>query len=293
MKKIILGTLVIAMPFLANANTDQNLKGAPEGSGACRQISWHKTSPIIIYTALYRHVHITLPDDLVMEPINPNALFDVVGQGKHLFISPTSEDKLAQTTTISALTSDGSSYDFVVHQNEKKHVSCVNITNHKLVSDKQLSDLKKVSSNRNNGGVSQHSQNLEINSLKRRLRMTVAKAEQDKIAAVKEAVRKYRHHIYTRYNWNSSSNKNSFLDTNIINDIYDDGRFTYLRLSNDNKGVPSIEAIIAGEPALIESKYDEVADLYRVVGIYPSLNLIYGDDKIKVTRLDKETKGEF
>lgn len=292
MKKIILSALLVsAMPFLANANTDQNLIDAPEGSGACRQIAWHKTKPIVIYTALYRHVHITLPEDLIMEPVNPNALFNVVGQGKHIFISPTSEDALAQTTTISALTTDGNSYDFVVHQNAKKHVSCVNITNRKFVSDEQLSALKNPVFS--TGGVQNKNLELEVDRLKRKLRIQGRKAETDKLEAVKEAVRKYRYHIYTRYNWDSSENSNSFLDTKLINDIYDDGRFTYLRLSNDNKGIPSIEAMVAGEPALIESKYDEVADLYRIVGIFPSLNLIYGDDKLEVTRRDKDTKGEY
>lgn len=293
MKKIILSTflLIASLPFAAKANTDHNLKNAPEGSSACRQIAWHETKPIIIYTALYRHVHITLPDDLIMEPINPNALFDVVGQGKHLFISPTSEDKLAQTTTVSALTKDGSSYDFVVHQNVKKHVSCVNITNRSFISKTQLNALKSPAFSSNGLDVGNLQQ--KVTKLKRRLRAQETKAKADKLRAVKEAIRKYRYHIYTRYNWNSKKHSNSFLNTNLINDIYDDGRFTYLRLASDNKGIPSIQAVVAGKPALIESKYDEVADLYRIVGIFPSISLIYGEDKLKVTRLDKDTKGEF
>lgn len=256
----------------------------------CRVVKWHESKPLKIYAGLYKHVHVILPSSLSMNPVNANSLWDAQGKGQHLFISPTSDDKLGKKTTISALTDDGNSYDFIAEVNEDKFSACVRIVSKSVLSNAQLDALgqRSITSLAN----TQELQN-KIKTMEKRYFALVKKAEEDKKEAVKQAVRKYRFHIYTRYQWKSSTGRRSFVDHNLLSDVYDDGRFTYLRLSNDNKSLPAIEAVVNGKPEFIEAKYDEVADLYRVVGIYPALSLKLNDDEIKVKRMDKATRGEF
>lgn len=277
-KKLLTLTTLLTITNMAHAEDDP-----------CRSVKWHDTKPLTVFAAMYQHVHITLPSELILEPINNNILWEVSGSGKHIFISPTSTDKLGSTTTISALTEDGNSYDFVVKRSDKWFNPCVNITNKSMLSSDQMSKLKSKRIG-NNRGVSD---DRELRMLKIRYKKMEENSLKEKEEAVKQAIRKYRFHIYTRYKWKALKNKKSFMSENLLSDVYDDGRFTYLRLSHDNKTLPALEAVINGKPEFIESKYDEVADLYRVVGIYPELSLIYGDDKISIERTDKTTRGEF
>jgi type IV secretory pathway VirB9-like protein len=277
--------LLIFITFAAFPSVYAN---AGEQEKPCRVIDYHSSAPIKIYTALYSHVMITLPDVIDGEPISPNPLWKVQGAGNYLFIAPTNADKLGLKTTVSAITKTGSAYSFIVEQNDKKFNSCVNITESKFMSTDQAKRLGK-----RNVTSAGRDYSAEVTSLKRQLALVVNNAKEEKDEAVKQAIRKYRYHTYTRYKWKGKSKKESFIDTNFISDVWDDGRFTYLRLTNDNKALPVVEAQINGEPEFIEAKYDELADLYRVVGIFPGLALIYGDDRIDISRLDKTTRGEF
>ncbi len=72
-------------------------------------------------------------------------------------------------------------------------------------------------------------------------------AESSKRTAVMDALRKYRYHIFTRYNWSTGS---GFAGKNIISDVYDDGRFTYIRLSNPNRGLMAVQAEVGGKKLL-------------------------------------------
>lgn len=258
------------------------------GETPCKRVMWHESKPLKIYAGLYKHVHVILPSELEMQPVNANALWDATGKGKHLFITPTSNEELGKRTTISALTVDGNSFDFITEVDESKFSACVKIINNPTLNANQLRALESR-------GSSASTQELEtkIKAMESNYRRLLSQSEKEKREAVIEAVRKYRYHIYTRYNWKASTSRRSFIGSDLISDVYDDGRFTYLRLTNDNKGLPAIEAVINGEPELIEAKYDEVADLYRVVGIYPMLSLKYKEDEIKISRADTTSRGEF
>lgn len=254
----------------------------------CRIIDWQVSAPVTVYTTLYSHVMITLPSHLDGDPISPNPLWTVQGAGKYLFIAPTNSDELGKKTTVSAITKDGQAYSFIVKQDDSKFNSCVNIQSKQFMSTAQAKRMSKR--NISADGVDY---SLQVDALKKQLAAVINRSSEEKAEAVKQAIRKYRYQTYTRYRWKGKSGSKSFLDTEFISDVWDDGRFTYLRLTNDNKGLPVVEAQVNGEPEFIEAKYDELADLYRVVGIYPGMSLIYGDDRINISRLDKTTRGEF
>ena len=102
------------------------------------------------------------------------------------------------------------------------------------------------------------------------------------------ALRKYRYHIYTRYTWDEGK---EFVGSNTISDVYDDGRFTYIRLANPNRGVLSVETNIGGKNAIAPVKYDDAYGMYRVTGIYPSFTLRVDDVKVQIARRDNGTQG--
>lgn len=254
----------------------------------CKIIDWSDSAPVRIYTALYNHVHVTLPSKVIGKPIAPNSLWKVQSVDEHLFIAPTNADELGKTTTVSVITDSGNAYSFVVEVNKSRFNPCVIMKDGDILSKEQLNAFKRRAATTQNVDNS-----AQIAALKTQLMKLATESKEREEEAVKQAIRKYRYHIYTRYSWKANRRSKSFLDNNFISDVYDDGRFTYLRLTTDNKSLPAVQATVNGKPEFIEAKYDEAADLYRIVGIYPELSLIYGEDEITVKRASKTTRGEF
>ncbi|MFU7083409.1 hypothetical protein ACM75O_30230, partial [Pseudomonas aeruginosa] len=107
--------------------------------------------------------------------------------------------------------------------------------------------------------------------------------------AVMEALRRYRYHIYTRYSWDQGK---GFAAQNLISDVYDDGRFTYIRLNTPNRGLLSVESVIGEKNAIVPVRYDDAYGMYTINGIYPSFTLRVDDARISVSRADAKTFGE-
>ncbi|MNY67096.1 hypothetical protein D3C86_2046170 [compost metagenome] len=75
--------------------------------------------------------------------------------------------------------------------------------------------------------------------------------------------------------------------------MYDDGRFTYIRLNQPNRGLLSVETEIGEKNAVVPTKYDDAYGMYVISGIYPKFSLKADEAQINVTRSDSRTNGEF
>ncbi|HDZ55287.1 hypothetical protein LCGC14_0393320 [marine sediment metagenome] len=115
-------------------------------------------------------------------------------------------------------------------------------------------------------------------------------ADDDKRKAVMEALRRFRYHVYTRYNWDQGK---GFAAQGLVSDVYDDGRFTYIRLHQPNRGLMSVETEVGEKTAIVPTKYDDTYGMYVVSGIYPSFTLRVDDARINIARADSTTHGEF
>ena len=113
----------------------------------------------------------------------------------------------------------------------------------------------------------------------------------EKQQAVLDALRRYRYQIYSRYDWGSGGN--SFIGKDFISDVYDDGRFTYIRVNKQNRGLMMIEAELDGQIEMIEAKYDTLNKMYTVSGIFPQFTMKYGKAKVDIRRDDNEAAGVY
>jgi hypothetical protein len=59
----------------------------------------------------------------------------------------------------------------------------------------------------------------------------------------------------------------------MIASVYDDGRFTYVRLSSDKKGLLSIFGEIDGKKEVLEFDYDSPSKTYTISGVFPKFIL--------------------
>lgn len=228
--------------------------------------------------------HIVLPENIIQgtKPIVGNKdLWVVDSAGPHIYIKPTSKLKPGESTSLSAVGESKKSYDFKVFRKEKIDTTCVQLVEGVLFSASQKKALMKQPDTTSS----------ELASLWRE-KYTSEKRSKEKAVkeAVFEALRRYRYQIYTRYKWGKGS---GFIGKKLISDVYDDGRFTYIRVYNQNKGLLMVEAKLAGETEIVEAKFDTLNKMYTISGIFPEFTLKYGDSKLKVSRADNSTAGEY
>jgi len=238
-----------------------------------------------IGASLFSYTHIILPEN-VMKKTKPlvgnKELWSADSAGPHLYIKPDSDTPLGRTTSYSAVGESGKSYDFKVVRQGQLDNYCYRVSEGELFSDEErqvLSESKNQSPD-------------ELASLwKEKYVKQQSQAKEEQQKAVIDALRRYRYQIYTRYDWNKSGS--SFIGKDFIADVYDDGRFTYIRVNQQNRGLMMVEATLEGQTELIEAKYDTLNKMYTISGIFPEFTMKYGNTKVQIQRANNETAGEY
>lgn len=280
MKKLITclfgGMVVMVSTMGAQAATVKN----------CQLINWQANKVYTISAQLHKATHVILPESIRGKPVVGNRdLWQVDGQGTHLFIKPTNpDDKEGGSTTITVIGDSNSSYDFDVKRVKVNPDLCVRIEHDAGLIDNSASQAISMWQNK------QQRENeklaMSVTDMERELEQVKTSSQQNALDAVHE----YRGNIYTRYDWNRGR---GFIGKDVVSDVWDDGRFTYVRVNNDNKGVLQITATLDNQEELVEYQYDSTKKLYTIAGLYPELILRYQRSKVRVVRLDNGTSGGY
>lgn len=270
---ILIVLLGLALPALA------------KDSGGCRTIHHKEGRVYVIKSALYQGTHIKLPEKLLIDPIPGDAdLWTVAGDGHHIMVQPNSAEAQGKRTTLTLIDKNNVSYNFqLIRVSAKdKFDICVTIKN----TNKFFEGKKELTSSyQTQGEINQKMLEDRIRHLQAGLSLEKKRSEQ-KIDAV---LKKYRSFIYTRYQWKDGK---GFKGKGLVTDVYDDGRFTFIRVVPDNRGMMTVSAKIDGKKEIIE--YVAESDtVYRISGIYPEFNLRNGKSDVKINRRDNQSNGVY
>lgn len=259
----------------------------------CTTINWTKGKVIQINSSIGMGTRIQLPSPLLKGADIANSnndLWDINGASTYIVVKPNSDVEQGKKAMMFAFLSDGSAIDFeLTRTNASNNIPCV------VINQSSAFLNEKTANSLNNNYQTQINRNdavLAQNLMLQRQLTETKQQNKDAIAkAVSDALTRYRYHIYTRYDW--TDGKGNFIGTNLISDVYDDGRFTYIRLANNNKGLLSIEAEVGGKNAIIPFKYDDSYAIYQIAGIYPNFKMKLDKEEIDISRTDNKTKGAF
>jgi type IV secretory pathway VirB9-like protein len=246
-----------------------------------------------IKSALYKGTHLILPERLLFPPQPGNAeLWTVQGNQHHIMIQPNTEEPQGAKTNLTIVTESNTSYHFVLMRVPFKDAeSCVEVkkgneffesagmgqkAEYKTPCEKREDDLR-----------------LRIGVLQRKIIALNKQIEEERVSLderINAAVSKYRSMIYTRYIWSDGS---GFKGKDLVSDVWDDGRFTFIRSRFDNRGALAIKAEIDGDEEMLEYNMDSES-VYRIAGIYPVFFMIYNKkNKIKVERKDNKSNSVY
>lgn len=250
--------------------------------GKCENLHWQPNQIYTVKAALHHGTHIILPEKIMGNPITGNIdLWQVEGQGNHVFIKPTTTEKEGAQTTMTVIDRNNKSYDFLLQRVDKNPDVCLQIElDGDFIQGSTLSGYRSPQE--------------QMNFL---LQEKVASLQEQVIASnhrardlAGESLQKYRSYIYTRYKW---SGGRGFLGKDIVSDVWDDGRFTFVRLFDDNRGTMTVMAKVDGSEEFIEYGYDAENKIYQISGIFPEFIMKYGDSKVEIERQDNVSNGSY
>lgn len=259
-------------------------------ASTCRVIHWKPDSVIQINSALNLGTRVELPADNITDPVGSSDLWNAEGAANQVMIKPNSREDQGQKAVIRAWTADGNAYDIVANRVEDsaRNDVCVKVVaDGMFFSSGARAALGQQSSLMAQGTAAA---NAQVATMQQQLQQLRRDAEDDKRKAVMEALRRFRYHVYTRYSWDQGK---GFAAQGLISDVYDDGRFTYIRLFQPNRGLLSVETEVGEKNAIVPTKYDDAYGMYVISGIYPKFTLRVDDAKISIARADGRTNGEF
>lgn len=252
-------------------------------SKSCRIINWLPNNVYEIKAAINHATHIKLPYKLLTKPIvGNNILWDVDGNGTHIFIKPNNTEDIGVSTTLTAIDKYDNSYQFRIWRVAEGSDDCVTVndkgsiipdgemlSNYQSRDEMQISILEKEISNLKN----------QIKVLKGANRKAIKSSKSKAKKLSEDALRKYRGSIFSNYKWNISYNNN------VVHGVYDDGRWTYIRLNEGISGTALIKGHFNKKEEMLEYKFDEVYNLYRVVGVHDKLTLTLNNRATKIERV--------
>lgn len=240
----------------------------------CKQVHWNQGKLIHVSASLNKATHITFPENNVDVIVGNNELWDVDHTHNHVWVKPNTKLAGGKETTISFIGESNKSYEILVKRTSGAHHVCYNIEAGRKMINKSawapgtgrpgMSDQVRRNANRLAGA--------------RQKQVTKQIVEQ-----TQDALKKYRKNIFTDYK--VSEGEGWFSNNgNLIDSVYDDGRFTYIRVTDDSRGLMSVYGEIDGKQELLEFDYDSPTKVYQVSGVFPSFKLRAGESELVIKR---------
>ncbi len=272
--KLMFLLLPLAAPAAAHA------EGEP-----CRVVRYERHKFVRIKSRLHHGTHIELPEALIARPVTGNRdLWDVEGEDRHIFVKPNDPGtEEGSSTTVTAVSRGNNAYHFLVERSAADFDLCVVVTH----------DGEFLPENAFGGFARQEAQ--EEARQRRRVARLQEQVQRQAGAAAEQAAAaldEYRTHLFTGYDWQGGR---APYDRRLVSDVYDDGRFTYIRTRHNLGGVLSLMADSHGQEQFIEYRYDEARRLYVVTGIYDRIYM-KADNKTQIVisrRRDPEPRREW
>lgn len=262
--------IVLLMVFPMNVYT--------EGE-QCRLVNHEQHKFVRIKSRLHHGTHIELPEILIARPVTGNRdLWDVEGDNRHIFVKPNDAGtEEGSSTTITAVSRNNRAYHFLVERSDDDFDLCVVISHDgEFLPEGAFSGFARR--------ADEHSAlyQEQLDALQMRLDEQQQRAG-DRVSA---ALDEYRMQLFTGYDWKGGRPP---YGKDLVSDVYDDGRFTYIRVRHNLEGAMSLFAENNGREQFIEYRYDEGKRIYIVTGIF---NRIYmkADDK---TRIVISRRGDY
>jgi hypothetical protein len=98
----------------------------------------------------------------------------------------------------------------------------------------------------------------------------------------RESVQHFIDNAYSHYTWSEPEGWRGSAIENVI----DDGRFTYVRIKDANQGPMAVLATIDDRLVIVQHRFDASKRTYRIHGVFPEIRFKHGESSLTVKRGD-------
>jgi type IV secretory pathway VirB9-like protein len=248
-----------------------NQSWSNEPAMSCRTINWKKGDIIRLQAQPYKQVHVALPENGIDVIMGDKELWALDWIGNRIFLKPTSRSSEGRSTTISAIGQSGNAYEFVVNR---------------VVESAEVAHCVYI--NAEGGMISRAAwsrptdREQEISTVLGREIVNLREQNESLGRLGTEGMKNYRKKLNSDYGW--SKGAFSRWAGGEVESVYDDGRFTYVRMKEGGESLVSIMAEIDGKAQLLEYGFDAPSRTYQISGIFPKFMLRSGEQSMSITR---------
>ena len=229
----------------------------------CRLVNYERHKFVRVKARLHHGTHIELPEALIARPVTGNRdLWDVEGENRHIFVKPNDAGTAeGSSTTITAVSRSNRAYHFMVERSDDEFDLCVVITHDgEFLPEGAFSGFAR----RADEQTALYQERLDA------LQLRLDEEQQATADRVSAALDEYRTQLFTDYDWKGGR---APYGKDLVSDVYDDGRFTYIRVRHNLEGAMSLFADNNGKEQFIEYRYDENRRIYIVTGVFNHIHM--------------------
>jgi hypothetical protein len=226
---------------------------------------------------------IELPGEIANIAVSVPGFWDSAFKGDSVWVRPRTAVPEAQNTGLSAILADGRKYDFLVNREEAVPQSCV------IVRDMQESPPRQAAQATARGtgrrGPSREEQERALAAMMDQQRAYEAQLQEMRRQVEQQAsdrIKAFQYSINTRYRWDGKKGDGAAAD--LVTAVYDDGRFTYVRVATSAFGLPSLSGELGDKDVVLQYDYDDLTGVFTVQGLYDRIRVRIGSHEISVRR---------
>jgi len=242
----------------------------------CGEFNWKPGYVIHAEAPMYEHVSIQLPEESMDVVWAAKGLWEIEYVKNFIFAKPLTEQPQGLETTVTAVGVSGNAYQIKLRRTPHPQTQCITVSTAGGM-------INRTAWQSAGAEASQAGQVQALTAQVARLTAEKAEAARDGDRKAREAIRMYRSAINTNYEWTNAEGWYA-AGGDVVESVHDDGRFTYVKLKSDNRGLMTIQAEIDGKKEILESTYDASTRTHKISGIFPKFVMRAGDSELTITR---------
>jgi len=245
----------------------------------CREVPWSPDHITSLKVGTQVRLHAELPEPILDNRVITGAAqsWDATATGPHLFLrAKVTNLKEGARTSVTVFGESGIPYHFAAVRELKHPDRCVRL----ITSDNVAVPSLMLPT----APVTDLDTSTALVDLNERLQHSEAQRRTD----ILNALNAYRGHVYTRYTVRGGGRG---LKKSDVSDVWDDGRFTYVRVKQRARALLQVSAVLDGEDVLIDYTFNH--GLYQIAGLYPELSMRLRNARVRIVRSDDDTLGAY
>ncbi|MCZ4283085.1 TrbG/VirB9 family P-type conjugative transfer protein [Kiloniella laminariae] len=216
----------------------------------------------------------------------PDTAWNFENKGPNLWLRPKFDGDLAKETSqigATVVLETGEEYDFIINTTPDTDISCYFVVDEQtaLANLRLEKERREVASLRY--GLNERMRELDEREayMQDEYAISLAEAKRQIESQANDAIEAFKYQVNTAYTWNPVEGQPSHTK---ISSVYDDGTFTYIRVSGIGFGLPIITARSGEKDYTVQYRFNDLTGVFQLNGLFDRLHVKIDESAIEIGR---------